>query len=77
MRFTYKQDSDNSFFIRDQPSAVPIESLAFYALQVFKTIRDQKELNLPDQRRIVAEYRCNEIKLEVIQDNKDELENLL
>ena len=64
MRFTYKIGAEDSFFIKDQPSAVPIDGLAFYAEQVFKTIREQKELNLPDQRKIVAEYRCNEIRTE-------------
>jgi len=28
----------------------------------WSTIREQKELNLPDQREMVANYRCNEIK---------------
>lgn len=35
--------------------------------QTWGVIRDQKELNLPDQREMVANYRCNEIKDEAMQ----------
>lgn len=30
-------------------------------------IRNQKELNLPDQRQMVANFRCNEIKQEALE----------
>lgn len=43
---------------------VPIDGLSIFIDQTWQVIRDQKELNLPDQREMVANYRCNEIKEE-------------
>ena len=45
---------------------IPIDGLSVYIDQTWDVIRNQKELNLPDQREMVANYRCNEIKAEAI-----------
>lgn len=45
---------------------VPIDGLSIFLEQTWNTIRSQKELNLPDQREMVANYRCNEIKQEAL-----------
>lgn len=37
---------------------VPIDGLALFVGQTWDMIRDQKELNLPDQRIMVASLRC-------------------
>jgi hypothetical protein len=34
--------------------------------KTWSVIREDKELNLPDQREMVANYRCNEIKQEAL-----------
>jgi hypothetical protein len=39
-------------------------------------IKSQKELNLPDQRVMVASLRCNELKEEAILNMKPYLDNL-
>ena len=44
--------------------------------QTWGVIREQKELNLPDQREMVANYRCNEIKDEAIQKVKAQVESI-
>ena len=41
-----------------------MDGLSIFIDQTWQVIRDQKELNLPDQREMVANYRCNEIKEE-------------
>lgn len=46
---------------------VPIDGLGIFLEQTWATIRSQKELNLPDQREMVANYRCNEIKQEALE----------
>lgn len=56
-----------SLFLEDQEKPTPIDGLAFYAQAVFKTIREQKELNLPAQRLMVAAHRCHEISKEVLE----------
>ena len=51
----------DSLFLESHEQPAPIDGLAFFAEGVFKTIREQKELNLPAQRLMVAEHRCHEI----------------
>jgi hypothetical protein len=46
--------------------AVPIDGLPYFIDTTWSIIKDQKELNLPDQREMVAQYRCNEIKDEAL-----------
>ena len=43
---------------------IPIDGLPIFIERSWAIIRNQKELNLPDQRDMVANYRCNEIKEE-------------
>jgi hypothetical protein len=45
---------------------VPLDGLSIFYEQTWEVIRSQKELNLPDQREMVANFRCNEIKQEAI-----------
>jgi hypothetical protein len=46
--------------------AVPIDGLTYFIDTTWDVIKNQKELNLPDQREMVAQYRCNEIKEEAL-----------
>jgi protein SEY1 len=39
-----------------------MDGVPIFVERSWSTIREQKELNLPDQREMVANYRCNEIK---------------
>lgn len=41
-----------------------MDGVPIFIERSWATIRNQKELNLPDQRDMVANYRCNEIKAE-------------
>ena len=44
--------------------------------KTWEKIKTQKELNLPDQRSMVANYRCNELKeesLELIEESFKEI----
>ena len=45
---------------------MPIDGLPIYIEKSWEMIRDQKELNLPDQREMVANYRCQEFKTEAL-----------
>jgi len=39
-----------------------MDGLAIFIDNTWDKIKDQKELNLPDQRIMVANLRCNELK---------------
>ncbi len=59
---------DNFFSLEDyRKDRVPIDGLALFIDKTWEKIRLQKELNLPDQRIMVATLRCNELKEEAME----------
>ena len=54
-------DDPKSFFLT-KSSNVPMDGLSIFLEKTWEVIKNQKELNLPDQREMVANYRCNDIK---------------
>jgi Root hair defective 3 GTP-binding protein (RHD3) len=44
-----------------------MDGLALFIDKTWEKIKSQKELNLPDQRIMVASLRCNELKEEALQ----------
>lgn len=44
-----------------------MDGLSLYIDKTWEKIRAQKELNLPDQRIMVAIMRCNELKEESLE----------
>ena len=55
---------------------MPIDGLSIFIEQTWEVIRNQKELNLPDQKEMVANYRCNEIKQEALDKVAEPIRNL-
>ena len=53
-----------------------MDGLAIYMKNTWDKIRDQKELNLPDQRIVVANLRCGELKEEALQLVEEDIERL-
>ncbi len=65
-RFTV--DAKDSLFLNDADQKnIPLDGLHVYIDKSWESIKDQKELNLPDQREMVANYRCIELKEEALQ----------
>lgn len=54
------------FLSQAEQKNVPMDGLPHFISQAWDSIRQQKELNLPDQRAMVANYRCTELKEEAI-----------
>ena len=65
LRQRFSLGNANSLF-SGKATNVPMDGLGIFLEQTWATIRSQKELNLPDQREMVANYRCNEIKQEAL-----------
>ena len=55
---------------------MPSDGLPVFVEQTWGVIRTQKELNLPGQREMVANFRCNEMKEEAMQKVKERLVSL-
>jgi hypothetical protein len=53
-----------------------MDGLHYYLDSNWQSIRANKELNLPDQRKLVAEFRCNESKDQAIGEVAEMIESL-
>eukprot|EP00761_Pharyngomonas_kirbyi_P007083 gb/GECH01007092.1/.p1 GENE.gb/GECH01007092.1/~~gb/GECH01007092.1/.p1 ORF type:complete len:908 (+),score=244.09 gb/GECH01007092.1/:1-2724(+) len=59
--------SSDGYVFRDIESKnVPIDGLEHYALNIWDTIQDNKDLDIPTQKEMVARYRCEEISNECL-----------
>lgn len=58
------------------PKNTPMDGLAIFIETTWEKIRTQKELNLPDQRIMVASLRCNELKEESLELVREPIERL-
>lgn len=76
LRTRFSVGQDNSLFPESGAKNVPLDGLSFFIERTWDDIRNQKELNLPDQREMVANYRCNECKDEAIALTTEEAQKL-
>lgn len=53
-----------------------MDGLSVFIEKTWEKIKSQKELNLPDQREMVANFRCNELKEESVEKVKQVCEDL-
>ena len=66
MKARFSPSHQSTFFPHQDTKNVPIDGLPMYIEQTWDVIKNDKELNLPDQREMVANYRCSEIKDEAL-----------
>lgn len=57
----------NTLFPTLESKNVPMDGLPLFIENTWEKIKTQKELNLPDQRIMVANLRCNELRDEAIE----------
>jgi hypothetical protein len=62
IRNHFSSESNASWFAGYEGHRVPKDGLPIFDVKTWEKIRTQKELNLPDQRVLVATMRCNELK---------------
>lgn len=72
MKHRFEVGSQNTLFLSaSEQKNVPMDGLAMYIRQSWDTIRHNRDLNLPDQREMVANFRCNELKEEALKAAKE------
>jgi hypothetical protein len=65
LKSRFSPQASNTLFPHDAESKnVPMDGLPIFIDKTWEKIKSQKELNLPDQRIMVANLRCNELKEE-------------
>ena len=47
---------------------VPLDSLFFYFKEIWHSISNNRDLNIPNQKIIVSTYRCTEVKNELLKE---------
>lgn len=65
----HHNDEANSFFTSKrslQDKIVPIDGLYSYTSSIWETIRTNKDLDLPTQKELLAQFRCDEIASELL-----------
>lgn len=76
LRQRFSPEDINTIFPTSEPQNVPIDGLSVFIENIWKCIRERKELNLPGEKQMVATYRCNEIKEEALEKIGEELKTL-
>ena len=74
----FQTTAPDSFFLEKGTSEnIPIDGLSVYVDQTWDVIRNDKELNIPGQIEMVANYRCDEIKNDAIVSVKTQIDELI
>ena len=64
--FKGDQESDG-IFLPDYHRRIPADGFSIYAQQVWDQIVNNKDLDLPTQQELMAQFRCDEISREVLE----------
>ncbi len=67
-RDTFKSDQDSDgIFLSEYHRRIPADGFSIYAQQVWDQIVNNKDLDLPTQQELMAQFRCDEISREVLE----------
>ena len=69
---------DENYFFNNLSSIknVPADGLKQYVTQIWTDILNDKDLDIPSQREMLANYRCNEIKNKILSSYEKEFQNI-
>ncbi|KAK0508395.1 hypothetical protein JMJ35_009479 [Cladonia borealis] len=62
------QEFDGGVFLPEYHRRIPADGFSIYAEQVWEQIVNNKDLDLPTQQELMAQFRCDEIAREVLVD---------
>ena len=66
LKVRFDRTTENNIYPKGDNKNLPIDGFQVFIDKTWDVIRHQKELNLPDQRQMVANFRCAEIKEEAV-----------
>ena len=72
-RFENKEKNDYIFNNLNDMKNVPADGLPQYINQLWTDILNEKELDIPTQREMLANYRCSEIKQNILKENEEKI----
>ena len=56
---------------------VPADGIKQYVAQIWNDIVNEKELNIPSQKEMLSNYRCNEIKDSILKENETSIRDVI
>lgn len=65
--FDSPHESENGIFLPEYHRRIPADGFAVYAEGVWEQIISNKDLDLPSQQELLAQFRCDEISREVLE----------
>ena len=68
LREKFMDSSRNDYLFRHKITDVPIDGIPRYLSEIWTIIHSDKDLNIPSQKEMLANLRCNELKLEAIKE---------
>ncbi|KAJ6241989.1 protein sey1 [Anaeramoeba flamelloides] len=68
--FASEKNKENKFYVfkPEYKRGIPADGLPEYLSNIWQTIQDNKIINIPSQKELVALYRCEEIKNNCLED---------
>jgi hypothetical protein len=60
-RFVDKDNADGYLFKTDYHKRIPADGVAFYMEGIWEQVQTNKDLDLPTQQELLAQFRCDEI----------------
>lgn len=69
-------NSNSVFSLVNYDKNVPIDGFYKYALDMWTTILNNKDLNIPGQKEMLARFKCDEIKLMALNDVEQKITDL-
>lgn len=78
LRSAFCDQSHSQFLFRNfnYDLNLPIDAFATFGSQIWDTIKNNKDLNLPSQKILVANIRCTEIKKEIFDSFSEQLQSV-
>ncbi len=76
LRNRFSVQATDTLFPSTLDKNIPMDGLSCFIDKTWEKIKTQKELNLPDQRSMVANFRCNELKGEALEKIQEPLMEL-
>ena len=74
LREKFMDSSRNDYLFRNKLTDVPIDGIPRYLSEIWTLIHSDKDLNIPSQKEMLANLRCNELKLEAIKEFQNKVQ---
>lgn len=76
LREKFMDQNRSDYFYRYKNTDVPIDGIPLYYSEIWNIIHSDKDLNIPSQKEMLANLRCNELKLEALKDFQGKIQVL-